>query len=581
MPLVDGGEFGPYTILGRLGRGGMASVYRAVERKLDREVALKVLPEELVETANFVERFEREAKVIARLEHPSIVPLYAYGIDEHRPWMALRLVRGGHLGDLLERGDLDRSRGLALFAQLAAALDHAHAHGIIHRDLKPQNVLIDTDGNAYLADFGIARLLENATALTATGAAIGTPQYMSPEQAEGKLVGPETDVYALAVICYRWLAGSEPFVADTPLAVLLKHLQAPVPLEPLAAHGEAVTRVLVKALAKQAEERYASASDFLAALSGALATHSDSGPAATRLAPVDGIQPETAVAAGVQAETVADSASLAANSGTASDSPPAPTALMPSESLQPQAVSSPLSGSDWLSLSFAGLVAASNVLFATFAVLLSDFRSEDYLILACFGGFGVGLSWLVLRCLRAKPTGAGSGLRLWCYSAAYLIGGVTLLNLSQYEPNWGDTWKVALFLLVQGVGAWSLIWRNARARLLLPGPSLGAMRWIEWSLLALGAVGLAIALSAEPESRRLDPPVICLWSVLFLVAVERSLFRPRSGAISIALLALSLPGLLLTAWFQKNQINISAMVELSVFVAVLYGLLTHFDRRAQ
>lgn len=281
--IVDGQSFGPYTIISRLGRGGMASVYRAYEARLDRTVALKVLPDDLLNQPGFLDRFEREARVIARLEHPHIVPVYASGIDEGQPWMALRLVRGGNLADWLEQGrsdqdGLDRDTGLRYLACIADALDFAHAQGIVHRDLKPQNILLGERDECYIADFGIASLLSAATRLTQTGAALGTPQYMAPEQVTGKTVGPTADLYALGVIAYRWLSGELPFNADTPYAVMYKHVSAPLPLEPLRNQPVRVQEVLARMLAKQPEDRWASAGAFVRALTAALIESAQAAP---------------------------------------------------------------------------------------------------------------------------------------------------------------------------------------------------------------------------------------------------------------------------------------------------------------
>ena len=264
--MQPGQTVGPYTLVERIGRGGMASVYRAHEASLDRHVALKILPRELLDRSGFNERFAREAKLIARLEHPNIVPLYAFGIDDDVPWMALRLVTGGHLGERLDASPLPIDPGLRMFRQIASALDHAHAHAVIHRDLKPQNVLLGERGELYLADFGVARLLEESTALTQTGAAIGTPQYMAPEQAKGEVVGPAADIYALGVMVYRWLGGALPFDADTPYAVMYKQVSSPLPLEPLAALHPRARAAIGRALSKSPGERWPTAMAFIAEL---------------------------------------------------------------------------------------------------------------------------------------------------------------------------------------------------------------------------------------------------------------------------------------------------------------------------
>lgn len=268
--LREGQQFGRFQILGALGRGGMASVYRAYEPRLDREVALKVLSSDLTVQEGFAERFEREARLIAKLEHPNIVPVYASGIEEDTPWISLRFVPGGSLQDRLENNPPFRAEGIEIFRAVASGLDFAHRAGVLHRDIKPQNVLVGTEGAVYLADFGIARLLEGNTAQTAVGSVLGTPQYMAPEQAEGKPLTAACDRYAFAVMLYRWLAGQVPFDADTPFAVLLKHIQSPIPVDPLEQYPEAVTHVLMKGMAKQPEDRWDTCIEMMDRLAAAM-----------------------------------------------------------------------------------------------------------------------------------------------------------------------------------------------------------------------------------------------------------------------------------------------------------------------
>jgi serine/threonine-protein kinase len=272
VALVPGSTAGPYRIVEPLGRGGMASVYRAYEAALDRYVALKVLPREFLHDPTFAERFRREAQVIARLEHPNIVPIYAYDIDpgEGIPWMAMRLVAGGSLSQLLKGERPAFARTVGILRGVADALDYAHAKGIVHRDVKPQNVLLDEGGRVYLADFGIAKILESSGGLTATGMITGTPQYMAPEQATATKVDRRADIYALGIVAYEMLVGRVPFSADTPVAVLMKHLQEPLPLPPPSAVPEPLLRPLLKCTAKKPEDRWESAGAFVAALQGGL-----------------------------------------------------------------------------------------------------------------------------------------------------------------------------------------------------------------------------------------------------------------------------------------------------------------------
>ena len=274
MALVPGSNAGPYRIIEPLGRGGMASVYKAYEAALDRHVALKVLPREFLHDPSFAERFRREAQVVARLEHPNIIPIYAYDIDrdEGIPWMAMRLIAGGALSQRMRSGRLPLSRTVEILRGVADALDYAHGKGIVHRDIKPQNVLLDEDGRVYLADFGIAKIIEAGAGhgLTATGMITGTPQYMAPEQATGLKVERHADIYALGIVAYEMFTGNVPFAADTPVAVLMKHVQDPLPMAPLAAIPQQLLTPLLKCTAKKPEDRWDTAGAFVSALEAGL-----------------------------------------------------------------------------------------------------------------------------------------------------------------------------------------------------------------------------------------------------------------------------------------------------------------------
>ncbi len=271
MRFEEGSVFAGYTVVSRLGRGGMATVYLVRELGLERLVALKVLPEQLVDDSLFASRFEQEARVVASLDHPNIIPLYRYGITEDVPWMALRYVDGGDFEARLAARPLSTTEGLSVLRGVAAALDYAHSKGVLHRDLKPQNILLATQGAAYLADFGVAKLLAGSDRLkTATGAIFGTPAYMAPEQALDNPLGPYTDVYALAVIAFRWLTGSLPFDADTPHAILIKHVQQPLPLTEMRLLSAEVASVIERGLAKDPQDRFQTAGALISALEHAL-----------------------------------------------------------------------------------------------------------------------------------------------------------------------------------------------------------------------------------------------------------------------------------------------------------------------
>jgi serine/threonine-protein kinase len=274
LAIVPGANVGPFRILEPLGRGGMASVFKAYEARLDREVALKVLPREFLHDPGFAERFTREAKAVAKLEHPNIVPIYAYDIDREEgiPWMALRLVKGGALSGLLKGllQPLPPARTVEILRGVAEALDYAHGRGYVHRDVKPQNILLDEGGRVYLADFGIAKMLESSAGLTATGMITGTPQYMAPEQATGTKVDRRADIYALGIVAYEMLTGRVPFLADTPVAIMMKHVQEPLPLPPRDRVAEPLLRAVLKCTAKKPEDRWPSAGAFVSALEAAL-----------------------------------------------------------------------------------------------------------------------------------------------------------------------------------------------------------------------------------------------------------------------------------------------------------------------
>ena len=267
---LPGAMFGPFRIVAVLGRGGMATVYEAYDTKLERAVALKVLPPYFRHGQSLARRFEQEARVIARLDHRGIVPIYASGTDDDIPWMSMRLLPGGNMGTLLKRAPPDRARAIRILGQVAEALDYAHAHGVVHRDIKPTNILFDRDGQPCVGDFGLAQMLEGSPVVTRAGVVIGTPSYMAPEQAEGKAVDHRCDVYSLGVVAYEMLTGQLPFTGDSPLAVLLKHVSEPLPVPAPKQLPERLLKAIQKAAAKDPSDRWASAGAFTRALASSL-----------------------------------------------------------------------------------------------------------------------------------------------------------------------------------------------------------------------------------------------------------------------------------------------------------------------
>lgn len=250
----------------------MATVYRALDPRFKRDVAIKVLPPAYLSDAMFRARFEREAQVIAALEFPGIVPVYDFGEENGQPYLVMRYMPGGSLADRIRQGPLNLEEIVRIFNRLAPALDHFHSLGIVHRDLKPGNILFDQYDTAYISDFGIARLSEGTTSLTGD-ALIGTPAYMSPEQAQGsgELDG-RSDIYALGAILYEALTGKQPYEATTPMGVILKHITEPVPrLHTVKSDlPEELELVIAKAMEKDRQRRYPTATALVADLNAIL-----------------------------------------------------------------------------------------------------------------------------------------------------------------------------------------------------------------------------------------------------------------------------------------------------------------------
>jgi branched-chain amino acid transport system substrate-binding protein len=272
MEDLIGRQFGHYQIVAPLGEGGMAAVYRAYQPSMERFVAVKVLPRHMASSEEFVSRFRREARLLAQLQHPHILPVFDYGEADGYPYIVMPFVQSGTLAGLLQSRRLSLQEVRRIMTQLGDALSYAHTRGMIHRDIKPSNVLIDERGNCLLTDFGLARMAESATKITTSGTVMGTPAYMSPEQGAGSPVDHRTDIYSLGIIFYESVTGRVPFQAETPIAIVFKHIQDPLPSARKFNPNlpEAVELVLLKALAKSPEDRYQKAEEFVQAIQRAI-----------------------------------------------------------------------------------------------------------------------------------------------------------------------------------------------------------------------------------------------------------------------------------------------------------------------
>jgi eukaryotic-like serine/threonine-protein kinase len=280
--LIDG----RYEIEDLVGTGGMSSVYRARDTVLEREVALKILHDHFSGDPDYVERFRREARAIARLNHPNIVTVIDRGEFGGRQFIVFEHVPGHNLKDVVRRhGPLPVPEALALTQQIARGLAFAHDHGVVHRDVKPQNVLLDENGTVKVTDFGIARSIDPRDELTQTGTMLGTSDYIAPEQASGRRVDARSDQYSLGVLLYELLTGEPPYSGDTFMAVAMKHVRDPVPSvrKRRPDVSSRVEEILVRAMAKRPEDRFPTTEAMTAALETALAEEGTDGGGGTEV----------------------------------------------------------------------------------------------------------------------------------------------------------------------------------------------------------------------------------------------------------------------------------------------------------
>lgn len=272
MPFNVGENIGPYRIIEQLGQGGMATVFKAYHASLDRYVAIKALHPAFNQDVTFEARFQREARVVAKLEHPNIVPVYDYAEHEKRPYLVMKFIEGDTLKAKLDKGPLSSEEISKIVDAVGSALSYAHRQGVLHRDIKPSNVLVARDGQMYLADFGLARIAQSGESTLSSDMIMGTPQYISPEQAMGKNdLDERTDLYSFGVMLYEMVVGQVPFNADTPFSVIHDHIYSPLPLPHTVNKNvpESVERVLLKALAKDRDDRYENVTQMITAFKSA------------------------------------------------------------------------------------------------------------------------------------------------------------------------------------------------------------------------------------------------------------------------------------------------------------------------
>ncbi|MCA9901336.1 MAG: serine/threonine protein kinase, partial [Anaerolineales bacterium] len=289
MSFEPGSIVGNYRIEEKLGQGGMATVYKAHHERLDRPVAVKVLHAIFKDDDTFLRRFTREAQVVARLEHPNIVPVYDFAEHEGYPYLVMRFVQGQTLKEKLSQGTLSTKEMLHVASRVADGLDHAHKQGVLHRDIKPSNILLTKGGGGFIADFGLARITQSGESTMSQDMIMGTPQYISPEQAKGNMdLDGRTDIYSFGIVVYEMVTGRVPFASDTGYSVIHSQIFDPPPL-PSSLNDKispALELVLLKVLSKEPADRYATAGEFVAAFKTALEdAPSKIGPAGSLVLP--------------------------------------------------------------------------------------------------------------------------------------------------------------------------------------------------------------------------------------------------------------------------------------------------------
>lgn len=359
MTFAIGENVGLYRIVAQLGSGGMATVYKAYHAALDRYVAIKVMHAAFKEDPNFLARFQREARIVAKLEHPHIVPVYDFNEHEGQPYLVMRFIEGDTLKARLQAGPLSTAQVVDILRPVCQALAYAHDQGVLHRDIKPSNILLTAQGGVFLTDFGLAKIAQAGESTLSQDTMIGTPQYISPEQAQGNAsLDARTDIYSLGVVMYELLVGRVPFQADTPYAVIHDHIYSPLPLPRSLKPDlpEPFERVLLKSLAKERDDRYTTVEDMSAALERAVTETGLSAP--TEVKPLPRKEPAPPILP--RAEASRSSATVTAKATTAANTLASMTRVSPTaEASQPQAPAAPKKTSRrnvWIALGVVALL---------------------------------------------------------------------------------------------------------------------------------------------------------------------------------------------------------------------------------
>jgi serine/threonine-protein kinase len=452
-PALEGQTIGKYRILEALGRGGMAQVYRAYHPQLDRYVAIKVLRSDLVEHDEFLARFKREAHAVSGLRHPNIVQVFDFDVQDEQYYMVMELLEGNtlraRLNDYRARGQrMPLPEVTRILSEVLAGLGYAHSEGVIHRDIKPANIMLTKRDLAVITDFGIAQIV-GATQYTVSGALMGTLSYMAPEQGFKGQCDARSDIYSLGIVLYEMLTGYTPFDADTPLAILMKHLNDPLPLPSQSDPSlpAALEPIVLKALAKDPDDRYQTAAEMAAALQTAVASGLPDGPRPV-LPPPGGVS--QAVFSGkargqivdkdfAEGDTAIDAVTLPPGAG--ASTPPVsafalPAAFAPLEKLadqRPRILLAVFGGLGAIVLAnfFAAMLTATGL-----SVYRYGWAFEIFLL----AGFLTGIGWSLRNPWLLTP-------------AIILVGNAFILAYCAITGRWGDwfLWMLEPFFVAAAI----------------------------------------------------------------------------------------------------------------------------------